>query len=401
MTPVVGVDVSKSFSVAFSYLKRNEPLGSALTFQHTNEGFTEFINLLKKTEIAANQKPSIILEPTGHYHLGIMDLLQKNNYNVVLINPLVSKYERYSTLRREKTDIIDAQKLGDIYYKLELQPVSYQTDELFRIRFSTRTLSMISKNISLLKTRTGGILDIIFPYYKDAFYDIYCKYSIEFLKSFPSAKSVLNTDKEDILDRLCFIYNIKDRQAVRVNNKLNQLLEAALKCPIEQDVYDSHIHSLLTLLELIEQYQEQYSLLQKHISESIYHRKDYNILLSIPGIGEVLAATILSEIGDVSNFDSAKKLIAFAGIEPSVYQSGKFKSSQNKISKRGSHYLRRSLYIAVSAQLRKSSRCDEIRDFYYKKKTEGKHHNVAMIACSNKLLRIIYALLTKQEYYHQ
>lgn len=397
--PVVGVDVSKSFSVAYAYLKRHEPFGNAITFQHTNDGFTAFIILLKEVEKASNQRPCIILEPTGHYHLCIMDLLHKNDYKVVLINPLVSKHERYTSLRRVKTDLIDAQKLGDIFYKLELEPVSYETDDLLRIRFSTRTLAMISHNISLLKTKTGGILDITFPYYKEVFYDIYSTYSIQCLKEFPSAKSVLNTEKEDIVDCLCSIYKIKNKQSVTIKNKLSKLMEAALKCPIEQEVYDSHIHSLLTLLELIEQYQTQHNCLQNHITESICHRMDYCILHSIPGIGDNLAATILSEIGDIHKFDSVKKLIAYAGIEPNVYQSGNFKASHNKISKRGSHYLRRALYIAVSGQLRKSSRCNEIRNYYDKKKTEGKHHNVAMIACTNKLLRIIYALLTKQEFY--
>ena len=131
--------------------------------------------------------------------------------------------------------------------------------------------------------------------------------------------------------------------------------------------------------------------------------EEYNILQSIPGIGEKIAATIISEIGEIDRFNDAKKLVAFAGVDPSVYSSGKFTASVNRITKRGSSRLRHALYMAVQSGIRdarKKKTTDEIiprnkrlREFYDKKREEGKPFRVAVIACVNKLLHWIYALL--------
>lgn len=398
--PVVGVDVSKNFSVASAFLERHKPFESSITFQHTNDGFSEFINLLKRLEAESDQKPHIILEPTGHYHLSLMDLLQKNEYEVVLINPLVSKKERYTSLRRVKTDLTDAQQLGELYYKLELSPISFNTDELTKIRYSTRLLSYLANEVIVLKVKAKTILDITFPFYTEVFNDTFSKISLMVLNEFPTFKMVINTERNDILDFICKCYGIKNKDSKKAVSKTDKLIETAFKCPFEMDIYDNHIHTLFIVLNLIETYQKQQQFILDYIIESLSHRQDFNILKSIPGIGDNLAATILSEIGDIYKFDSHKKLIAFAGIEPSVYQSGKFKATHNKISKRGSHYLRRALYITVSGQLRGSSKCLEIRRYYDQKRAENKPYNLVMVACMNKLLRIIYALLTKKTYYN-
>ncbi len=122
----------------------------------------------------------------------------------------------------------------------------------------------------------------------------------------------------------------------------------------------------------------------------------FELLLSIPGVGEVTAATILSEVGDVLNFPTVKQLVAFSGLDPSVFQSGRFKATKNKISKRGSSHLRKALYQATVAGIRKRKGKPAnpvIYEFYSKKLSEGKAPNVAIIAASNKLLRIIYGML--------
>lgn len=126
---------------------------------------------------------------------------------------------------------------------------------------------------------------------------------------------------------------------------------------------------------------------------------DYPLLRSIPGVGEATATTILAEIGDIKRFPSSKQLVAFAGIDPSVFQSGKFTSSHNKISKRGSPYLRKALYQATAAGI--SNRTGGplnpiLRDFYVRKINEDKPVKVAIIATANKLLRMIFGILSSQ-----
>lgn len=119
------------------------------------------------------------------------------------------------------------------------------------------------------------------------------------------------------------------------------------------------------------------------------------MLCSIPGIGPKLASVIIAEIGDITYFDHAKKLVAYAGLDPSVFSSGKFTATKNRITKRGSNRLRRALYLAVLCGIRGAVRNHRLKAYYDKKRLEGKPHRVALIACTNKLLHIIFALLTK------
>lgn len=157
------------------------------------------------------------------------------------------------------------------------------------------------------------------------------------------------------------------------------------------------------MVKIVLQYQEHLSNIANEIDALASEIEEYEILQSIPGVGEKIAATIISEIGEIDRFNDAKKLVAFAGIDPSVYSSGKFTASVNRITKRGSCRLRHALYMAVQSGIRDSRKkktTDEIiprnrrlREFYDKKREEGKPFRVAIIACVNKLLHWIYALL--------
>ena len=150
-------------------------------------------------------------------------------------------------------------------------------------------------------------------------------------------------------------------------------------------------------------YQKHLSTLEREIDALAKDIEEYKIIQSIPGIGRKIAATIISEIGEIERFYHPKKLVAFAGIDPSIFESGRFKGKVNRITKRGSSRLRHALYMAVQCAIRDSRkkkttpeiipRNRKMREFYDKKRDEGKPYKVAIIACANKLLHWIYALL--------
>ena len=156
-------------------------------------------------------------------------------------------------------------------------------------------------------------------------------------------------------------------------------------------------------IKVLLEYQKHLSSLEKEIDASAKEIEEYKIIQSIPGIGEKIAATIISEIGEIDRFNHPKKLVAFAGIDPSIFESGRFKGTVNRITKRGSSRLRHALFMAVKCAIRDSRKMkttDEViprnkkmRAFYDKKREEGKPYKVAVIACANKLLHWIYALL--------
>lgn len=124
--------------------------------------------------------------------------------------------------------------------------------------------------------------------------------------------------------------------------------------------------------------------------------EEYQIIQSIPGIGGKIAATIIPEIGEIDRFNHPKKRAAFAGVDPSVFSSGKFTATINRMSKRGSSRLRHTLFVAALCSLRKSG-SKRLKAFYDRKREEGKPHKVAIIACVNKLLHWIYVLLKRKE----
>lgn len=170
-----------------------------------------------------------------------------------------------------------------------------------------------------------------------------------------------------------------------VKDKAQKLRAAALQNPFQNNLFESHIFNLEILIKIVLQYEEHLSNITNEIDALAKDIEEYEILQSIPGIGEKIAATIISEIGEIDRFNNAKKLVAFAGIDPSVYSSGKFTASVNRITKRGSCRLRHALYMAVQCGIRdarKKKTTEEIiprnkrlREFYGRRKTLQSSHN--------------------------
>lgn len=179
-------------------------------------------------------------------------------------------------------------------------------------------------------------------------------------------------------------------------DRAKKLIEAAHRNPFKNTLYQSHLISLQMYIQMLLQYQEHLSKLDDQIDALAEEIEEYKIIQSIPGIGGKIAATIISEIGEIERFNHPKKLVAFSGVDPSVHSSGKFTATINRISKRGSSRLRHALYMAALCGIR-SSRNKKLREFYDRKREEGKPFKVAMIACTNKLIHWIYILLKRKE----
>lgn len=221
------------------------------------------------------------------------------------------------------------------------------------------------------------------------------------LLEFPTLEVVLSVSEREITEKIASL--CMSRLDAWANEKAKKLREAALRNPFQSNLYQSNVFNLELLVKIVLQYQEHLSKIAGEIDALAKEIEEYHILQSIPGIGEKIAATIISEIGEIDRFNDAKKLVAFAGVDPSVFSSGKFTASVNRITKRGSSRLRHALYMAVQSGIRdarKKKTTDEIiarnkrlREFYDKKREEGKPFRVAVIACVNKLLHWIFALL--------
>ncbi|MFC3341602.1 IS110 family transposase [Paenibacillus abyssi] len=390
MKPVIGIDVSKGESEGYILLERNKPYEKAFRFLHTHEEITRLILKLEKVEELTGAKPAVVLESTGHYHLGLVSTLQKHGYEVIVLNPLIPQRARKSKLRKVKTDSEDAKHLAELYYRDELKPgLTKRSMEQEELRFLSRQHQMINHAYVQAQLNFQSILDQVFPLYTDIFGPLFSVTALEVLRMYPTPELVLTATHEELKDMIFARCNRSDSWA---STKAAAIIQAA-RNSLVIDSNPSQVIALRLMINLLMEYQSHLANLEKEIRTKASCIAGFDLLCSIPGIGPKLAATILAEIGDISSFDHSKKLVAFAGIDPSVFSSGKFTATRNRITKRGSTRLRRALYLAVLCGIRGAARNQRIRLFYDQKRLEGKPHRVALIACTNKLLRIIYALL--------
>jgi transposase len=401
MNPVIGLDVAKGESQVQAFLDKKKPYKKSFKVAHTLEGLASLLDFIREVEDVSGGRPPIVLESTGHYHTPIVQYFEDRGYLLIIVNPLISYRAKSSSLRKVKTDIIDAHHLCGLYYKEDLEPYKQRGIQLLNLRNLTRQHENITGMFVQTKLQFQAVLDQVFPEYCGVFGDLYSDVSLLTLQALPTSKEILEADKETIANKIKEL--CKSRSHTWAKSQAEKLIAAAAQNPFQETLYHSLILSLNMYITMLLEYKKHLSKLEDEIDALAKSIEEYKIIQSIPGIGEKIAATIISEIGEIDRFNHPKKLVAFAGIDPSVFESGTFKGTLNRITKRGSSRLRHALYMAVKCAIRdcrKKKTTDEIiprnkrlREFYDKKREEGKPFKVAVIACANKLLHWIYALL--------
>lgn len=394
MDPVIGLDVAKGESQVQAYLQRKKPYKKSFKFKHNTEGLERFSAFCQEVEQASGSYPTVILESTGHYHEPVTQFLERNEMVYFLVNPIVSHGAKQTNMRKVKTDAVDAAHLCELYYKEDLVPYQKRSVQIQNLRHLTRQHDALTDSYVEVKLKFQTVLDQLFPEYKKVFGSVYSRVSLHILLEFPTPKSVLDSDTEKLAESIKTHCHARSYSwAVK---KASRLRKAALSDPFQETLYHSQLISLEMYIKLLLEYQKHLSVLKEEIDAQAKELDDYDLIQSIPGIGDKIAATILSEIGGIDRFSHPKKLVAFSGIDPRVHESGKFKATQNRMTKRGSSKLRQALYTAVLCGLRKS-RNTRLIAFYQSKRDEGKPHKVVMGACMNKLIHWIFYMLKRKE----
>ena len=373
----IGIDISKYKHDCFICNDTGEVIVENLSFDNNKKGFQQFLDLLKPYD---NSSVRIGLEATGHYGLNLKLFLEKNNYSFMEFNPLlVKEFYKSLTLRKTKTDKVDAvvicQKLMSVPYK--------PNSKLFYHKYSIKSLSRLRETLvkqrSKYKVQLTNILDMIFPEFKPFFSNCFGVTPLYILNKYKTPDKIANMRDFDSLKSISrgkFTYA-----------KFVQLKDLAKNTIGESNnIFEIELTSVLNLYKNID---NEIIELDKQISTII---KDLNPpTLSIPGIGVISCASIISEFGDISKFANPSKMLSFAGLEPGINQSG-IMSSNGKMVKRGSGYLRHSLMNVAITVIKFNN---TFYDYYYKKISEGKCHRVALSHVCKKLIRIIYILETK------
>lgn len=392
MQPVVGVDVAKGFSVIQPFLRRNEPYGRMENLQHGENGFARLGELLEQLKRVSGEDPVVVLEATGHYHRGLVGYLKVNGWIHYIVNPLRAKRAKGTQLRKVETDAADAWHLAELYYKGDVVPHREWQESYTELQHLTRQHEFVTGMYVQAKLNSRALMEQVFPDYIGIFHNLFSKTSLKVLK-----RCLMNqtTDLGEFI-REC---TGKSHSKVWIEEKVTKLSEI-LHNWARQVKSPSQTIALNSMVSLLLEFDEQLTQLEKQMNELAEELPEIQLIKSIPGIGDKLAAQIAAELGDASQFEDAKQAVAFAGLDPGIYSSGKFTATSNRITKRGSKRLRRALYLAVQCGIRRGAN-RRITDYYKKKRIEGKPYKVVVIACANKLLHHVYAILRKSEPYHE
>lgn len=386
MEPVIGLDVAKGTSVFQAFTKRGEAYGKSETIRHAG-GLERLDDVIRQLEMQTGVSPVVVLEATGHYHRTVVAHLERMNIEHFILNPLLSKRSKSAQLRKVKTDAADAWHLAEMYYRGDVKPHRRWTDRIIELQHLTRQHEFMTAQFVQSKLNARALLDQVCPAYEGVFHDLYSKTSLHvllhMLQGAVITEEVVRETAGSSHGKAWIQSKVERIQAMQIPQKQSAAQRTALLC----------------MVEILLAQQEQLSRLELNIQEEAEEIPEVELLKTIPGIGDKLAASLIAEIGDAGQFEDPKQLVAYAGLDPSVHSSGQFVASSTRITKRGSKRLRRALYLAVQCGIRRSTN-EKLRAYYDKKREEGKPYKVTVIACANKLLHHIYAILKKGQPYH-
>lgn len=375
----VGIDVA-SEKHDCCILNEKKKIIQSFSFLNSPVGFQSLLSALSGIQ---PDEIKIGLEATGIYSENLSVFLRRKGFNVTTINPLLlKKHQCATTLRKTKTDKADAKGIALFIAEEGFQPdlpVSYHIQELKSL---TRARFSFVQDRSALKNKVKRLVVLLFPELLEQFSDIFGASATALLKQYPSAEklAVCHTDALAAL--------LRKSSRGRFGRAKAAYLKQLAKCSIGNHS-PARVMELKMLLARIDLLSEQIKDYDKQI-KIIMDELDSPVL-TIPGIGYTLGATIIAEVGNISRFSSPAKLLAFAGLEPSIYQSGKFVPASGRMVKRGSPFLRWALLQAAGYVPNYSSTFALYRE---KKLSEGKSAAVARSHVAKKLVRIIHSLMT-------
>ena len=383
--PCVAVDVSKSKSHYQGWISIDKKCGNAKCIEHNKIGFQEISDKLKELEGITNEKPVVVFESTGVYHRSLQQYLEDNEIGYIIISPLASAKIRKSNIRSTKNDKRDCKTIARAYFEKDF-PLHKKSDEIYdNLREMNRYYHYLTEQLKKCKVQFKLLLDIVFPKF-DLYMKEYSEIPMALFSKYHHPDEIKNKHPETLakylVSKTCHNYNYSLKEAINIIKYCNECQSGCSKDSVDCVLFSEVIEQIKNKVE------EQNLYLQK-IIDLAKDLPNYELLLTIPGISNNLAARILAEIGDLSRFPRAKSLVAYAGIDPNVYQSGDNDGLHLKITKKGNKELRCLLYLAIQNTVQSNN---AISKYYYKKIATGLPSKAAKVACMNKLLRIIYSM---------
>ena len=376
----VGIDIAKRNHEASVIAQDGRVVRKAMRFANSQAGYNKFMDMVRSLS-----EPVVFgMEATGHYWLTLYTHLRNDGYTVHVINPIQSDALRGMYIRKTKTDSIDSVIIADVIRFGRYCETSVEPGDLQAMRELCRQRFYIIDMASDLKRKVIALLDQVFPEYEKLFSDTFGVSSMKLLSQYTTPEEMLS---------------VSSQQLAEVLEKASRGRLGAEKAVEIQDAAKNSFGIVMASSSfslIIRQYIEQIRSLESSVD--IFDTEIARLLsgfdtqlTTITGIGPTLAAVILSEIGgDIRRFSSPAKLAAYAGVDPTVKQSGDFSGTRMKMSKRGSPYLRRAIWLASTVAAFKDP---AIHALYERKRAEGKDHMTVIGHICRKMTSIIFAVL--------
>ena len=378
---IVGIDIGKNHHEASIVSPEGKQIGHSLRFATTHKGADSLMSFIFNN--IGNSSCIFGMEATGHYWYPIYSFLKARGYTIYVINPIQSDSLRKMYIRQTKNDSIDSFLIAEVIRFGQFTTTSMADENILAMRQLCRYRDSVISSRTEIKLRISTIMEQIFPEYEKQFSSLWVSTSMGILEKYLTPENIENAPIDELFEI------IKDKSHNRLTRaKAISIKEAAADTfgiKIAQDAFSFQLKQLIDRMNFLD---KQIEALDCQILE--YYEKFDCYLHTIPGIGMIAAAAILTEIGDINRFKSSSALVAFAGIDPTVRQSGEFSSTHNHMSKRGSPYLRHAIFLAATTC---SFHNSPLNAYYKKKREQGKHHLTATGAVARKLTTVIYAVL--------
>ena len=376
----IGIDISKYKHDCCIISAADQKVVSKVTIKNNKAGFDELLTIINSLSNPENIR--IGFESTAHYALNLELFLESSLLTFMEVNPvLISEYKKSKTLRRTKTDSVDCESIARWLMTVEYKPHSKGFYHAYSLKSLTRLRDKLIRQRSFYLVKITNVLDHTFPEFKPFFHERFSKTALYLLENYGSAEKMarMNSASYEKLRSLS-----RGKFSPQQFLQLKEL--AANTVGVSNSIFDVELNSLLSLYKSLV---KEIDAIEKEINKLIEEVHPH--YMSIPGIGPLSAAVIYSEYGDISNFANPGQMLAFAGIEPGINESGT-ESHGGRMVKRGSSQLRYTLINCCLPLIRFDM---TFATYYAKKRREGKPHRVAITHVTKKLIRVIYALEMK------
>jgi transposase len=382
-----GIDVAKDNHVACILDKDAVPLVRSQSFANTTAGFACLREQLDKAGGA--RRVAVAMEATGHYWYSLHDFLVGHGYPVAVLNPIQTAMQAKKGIRKTQTDRIDAGHIATLLKNGDYKPALVPGDRALTCRQLTRLRHVMVRQESRIRQWLWSRLHPVWPEYEPLFASPFCKTGRRLLERACTPEEILAIPLEDLTTLIR--KTSRGKFAAAKAAEARQAAESSVGTTRGLEAARTSIRLLLAQLEVLEPIRKQLEDQIRTLAEQLPR-----YILTLPGADPISAVSLFGETDPIDGFAGPSQLVAFAGLDLVVSQSGNYQAPHRHISKRGSPFLRRTLWHMAHRACRNEG---DLRDYFLRKKAAGLKHLPAVTAVAIKLCHVTWRILTDRRDY--